>query len=849
MANLTPEQRGAIERELAKRFLSRWCAQTIKGWKHTKFHDALCDRVQGFLEEQTGHPYDVLVVVTPPQFGKAMHDYTPVLTADGWKYHGELRVGDIVYNHLGERVRVLAVQNGYVHPSVRVVLDTGEDFVCSREHEWVVEIDHDKGVRVPEIREAQDIMSGYQHRNPAIRVAAPLQNDDIELPIDPYILGLWIGDGTSANGNITSGAEDLAHLSAYGEQRKASSGYTTKIPGLSMAIRRNGLLNNKHIPEIYFRASERQRRELFAGLMDTDGFVRIDGGTCEYTSVKKRIAKDVLLLARTLGLKAQMNEGKAKLNGLYVSPKYRVLFTPNKGERVFNLARKQIRIDEKLKKDRRDKKYYFVTKVVNVGDQPVRCITVEGGIYLVGKGLVPTHNSTSITESVPAWHLVRNPFHRVIIASYGEDFAEKFGRENRRKLTEWGKYYGVGLARSPSGATEFNLANGRGSVISRGIMSGVTGRSAELIIIDDPVKNRQEADSEAYRERVWGEWMNSFKTRLQAGGKVVLIQTRWHESDLAGMMLENDPYTTEWRVPCEAEEDDVLGRNPGEGLCPEIGKGTDWLVAFKKSFIGDASEGGVRAWNALFQGRPTSAEGNLIRREWFRYFSSSRTEGVSVRRDGANVTCPVVKPPEEFDKEWQSWDCAFKDTDSSDFVCGLVFGRKGADYYVRHCVHARLDINGTMEAIRHVSSLYPKASLKLVEEKANGAAVIQMLRHELGGFYPVNPNEGKTGRVNAIIPMVMTGNVYLPHPSDATWVQEFLDECAAFPSGRHDDMVDAFSQGLSFYQFDTSTINRTEIPEGFHLYQVLKAKGYKDGLIKRSWREGRIQLMGAPWTK
>lgn len=833
-------------REMARRSFVWFNEMTNKGWKKTRFHEALCTRVQEFIEAETGNPYDVLVITTPPQFGKAMHDETAVFTTSGWKRHGDLKAGDFVYNELGFPVEVQYVHEPILAPSVRVVLDTGEDFICSKQHEWVVEIDHDKGIRTHEIREAQDLFDGYQHRNPAIRVTRALWNPVNELPIDPYVLGLWLGDGHSRSGVITSGSEDLAHLSNYGKQRKASSGFATTVDGLTKKIRENGLKNNKHIPEIYFHACEEDRRSLLAGLMDTDGYVSVTGGTCEYTSIKKRLAKDVLFLCRTLGYKAQMSEGIATLNGIAISPKYRVMFTPSKGERICRLGRKQARIDNKVKKDRKDKHYYFITKVVDVGAQPVRCITVDGGIYCVGRGMVQTHNSVSITETLPAWYLIRNPLHRVILASYGEDFAEKFGRANRLKLSEWGKYYGISLAKYPSGATEFELSNHKGSVISRGIMSGITGRSAELIIIDDPVKNRAEADSESYRERMWNEWMSSLKTRLQAGSKCICIMTRWHTDDLAGRLLDSDPYCQLWRVPCEAEEGDVLGREVGEGLCPEIGKGTDWLVAFKKSFIGDASEGGIRAWNALYQGRPTSQEGNLIRREWFKYHSGVVREPVTVKVGSisSSVSCAVT--PEKWDKEWQSWDCAFKDTDSSDFVCGLVFGRRGADYFLRDCVHARLDINGTMDAIKHISNKYPKATLKLMEEKANGAAVIQMLRHSIGGFVAVNPTESKTVRVNAIIPQVQSGNVYLPHPEDASWVQEFLDECAAFPSGRHDDMVDAFSQGLQFYMYDKSSVDKQEIPEGFHVYQMLKMQGWKDMKIRQAMRDGRIKVIGAP---
>lgn len=455
--------------------------------------------------------------------------------------------------------------------------------------------------------------------------------------------------------------------------------------------------------------------------------------------------------------------------------------------------------------------------------------------------------SRTVTETLPSWCLVRNPNWRIILASYGEDFAEKFGRANRNILESHGKEYGVSLAKTPSGATEFELSNHIGSVISRGMMSGITGRSAELIIIDDPIKNRQEADSETYRDRMWDEWLNSLKTRLQSGGKAILIQTRWSEQDLAGRMMDNDPYVSVWRVPCEAEDGDVLGRQVGEGLCPEIGKGTDWLRAFKESYIRDSNDGGLRAWNALYQGRPTSAEGNIVRRSWFRYYSTMGRTSVSLREGAETVTIPCIPLPSFFDKQWQSWDCTFKDGEKSDFVCGGVFGRRLADYFLLDMYHERTDIIGTMSAIGDMSKKWSKAQSKVIEEKANGSAIIAMMQHEIGGFISVNPTESKVARVNAVVPLIEGGNFYLPHPDEAKWVRGFLEEFASFPNGKNDDMVDMTSQGLKQFMFDSTDRSHEEIAPGTYVYQLLRAKGWKDNQIRKAVKDGRIKhLYGAP---
>ena len=196
----------------------------------------------------------------------------------------------------------------------------------------------------------------------------------------------------------------------------------------------------------------------------------------------------------------------------------------------------------------------------------------------------PQHGkSKTITETVPSWFLGHNPTKRVIEISYSEDFAEKFGRGNRRKIEEYGaSIFGISLAKSPNTATEFELDNHSGGMISRGITSGVTGNGCSLMIIDDPVKTQQEADSESSRGRLWDEWLSSYKSRLSAGAKIIIIMTRWHEDDLAGRVIGSEKNVQVLNLPLEAEEKgDPLGRNIGDALCPEIGKDNKWLQTLR----------------------------------------------------------------------------------------------------------------------------------------------------------------------------------------------------------------------------------------------------------------------------
>ena len=234
----------------------------------------------------------------------------------------------------------------------------------------------------------------------------------------------------------------------------------------------------------------------------------------------------------------------------------------------------------------------------------------------------PQHGKlTTITATFPAWYLMKNPDSKVIVTSYGDSLAQRFGKQNLDKVKEHGKIFGVSLDKKKANATEFRIAKHTGVMISAGYGSGLTGNPADLIIIDDPVKNRAEADSETDRNKKWADYIDSIESRISAGGKIILIMTRWHEDDLAGRLMEHyEDRTTVINLPCEAEDNDPLGRKIGEALCPEIGKGDAWLADFKASHM---TEEGMRSWNALYQGHPSAREGNMLKREWWQYYNRS----------------------------------------------------------------------------------------------------------------------------------------------------------------------------------------------------------------------------------
>ncbi len=198
------------------------------------------------------------------------------------------------------------------------------------------------------------------------------------------------------------------------------------------------------------------------------------------------------------------------------------------------------------------------------------------------------------------------------------------------------------------------------------------------------------------------------------------------------------------------------------------------------------------------QQRPSPVEGGLLKRHWWRFWQppNANLPPVMVRLPDGTQQAVVAEPVRFVDEQIQSWDCAFKSSETSDYVVGQVWGRKDSAFLLLYQIRDRMDFPATVKAVRATSQSWRGAMAKLIEDKANGSAVIQMLLRELPGIIPVTPEGGKVARAAGVSPLIEAGNVYLPHPLYMPWVNDFIEECAAFPNGAHDDQVDAMTQAL-----------------------------------------------------
>lgn len=376
----------------------------------------------GYLTIMTGHA----------GHGKALATDTPLATPSGWTTIGEIQPGEWVYDEKGRPQRVIAKGPVYHELAYRLTFSDGSEIIAHPNHEWLTRdvaaatseraasrrgdaptklrgSDQKHKRTFPAVRTTAEIASTLRtvdgRANHAIAIASPLAMPDAHLPIPPYVMGAWLGDGTSDSAQITSADPQILQEiqeSGWDVRETSVTKGNARLYGIGprgsarTLLREAGVWRNKHIPIVYLRASERQRRDLLAGLMDTDGSITVYG-RAEFCTTSPRLANDVHELVLGLGYKAVKIEDRARLNGQDIGPRWRVTWTPS--ESVFRLDRKAAR----CKNSTRDvNRYRYVVACDPIGEYPTQCIQVDGPshLYLAGRALIPTHNSTMLDQFI-----------------------------------------------------------------------------------------------------------------------------------------------------------------------------------------------------------------------------------------------------------------------------------------------------------------------------------------------------------------------------------------------------------------------------------------------------------------
>lgn len=352
--------------------------------------------IPGLLEKS-----ERVIVVAAEGVGKRATIDSVIPTPSGWTTLGEISIGDKVFDRFGNPVSVTYVSPIEPNPDAyRVTFSDGNFIDADAEHQWYTETLNEREKRkVGKVRATAEIrdtlISNRQTKalNHAIPTTKPLNLPEARLPIDPYTLGAWLGDGTTLGGSICSEDEQILEnirADGYVVRHRPSTPNMYGILGLQVQLKEHGLLGNKHIPAIYSRASYKQRLAIVQGLMDTDGTVG-KKGLCEFSVNLKVLAEGFLDLLLTLGIKAKMHEGASKLYGRVTGTRYRISFKTDIP--VFRLDRKLERLPKTLATPR--SLYRYITKVEKIKPTPMLCISVDGpdNTYLIGDAYIPTHNT------------------------------------------------------------------------------------------------------------------------------------------------------------------------------------------------------------------------------------------------------------------------------------------------------------------------------------------------------------------------------------------------------------------------------------------------------------------------
>lgn len=408
--------------------------------------------------------------------------------------------------------------------------------------------------------------------------------------------------------------------------------------------------------------------------------------------------------------------------------------------------------------------------------------------------------SLIISVFFPAWAWIHKPHLRFLYASYAQSLSTEHSQLTRMVIesdwyqARWGHIYR--LADDDNLKTRFSNTS-RGQRIATSVGASVTGFGGDFVICDDP-HNVQQAESDSVRQSAVDWWNRSMSTRLNnpnTGVRIVVMQ-RVHEDDVAGSVISKGIYT-HLNLPMEYEPTDYVSpigwRDPrtadGELLWPSrynAGK----IAAFKLDL-------GSYAYASQFQQRPTPAEGGMFKRHWWRYWQpqGANLPPISVKMpDGETRHVYADDMPGWWERSAHSWDMTFKETKSGSYVVGLVGATHGPNSYILDLYRDRVEFTGAVQAVRNMHAKHPNVGAKLIEDKANGPAVMDTLRKEIPGIIAVGVEGSKEARAASSTARVEAGNWYLPHPHIAPWVDDFINELAAFPQGTHDDQTDAFSQ-------------------------------------------------------
>lgn len=590
-----------------------------------------------------------MIVQMPPQHGKEISDNQIVATTKGLKKHGDLIVGDYVFGRDGTPVRVLWVSEKTRSEYV-VSFSDGAKIECHGNHEWTV---YNRFRQKEETIETKHMASSTIYNGDGKRGSrykyhvdsnVCVMFDSRNVDLDPYVLGAWLGDGDSSRGIIHIGNNDVEIIGNSTYKFKESKGTTTRkfySQELNLLLKNNGLIKNKHIPDMYKYNSVEVRKNVIAGLIDTDGYVYHRNGRITISNTNKRIIDDAAFILRSLGQSVVVCEFKPRVSSSGIVGKkivYQLCFNPTM---TFPTKVKR----KKITKLSINKKRAIVSIERKEGLGYGNCIQVEGGIYLVGDTFIPTHNSEGSSRKLPAFMLGLDPDKKICIGSYAATIARDFNRDVQR-IIDTPRYRELFPETYLNGSNVVTMANtylrnsdviemvgrkGSLRVVGRG--GSLTSKTVDVSILDDVYKDYAEGNSPIVRNAAWKWYTTVVRTRLHNDSQELIVFTRWHDDDLIGRIeksgetvidikswddVKNIPAGAWVRINFEGlktgEPTEIDPREPGAAL---------WDRRHSRAKLEGQRALDPVQFQCLYQGNPGNAEGKLYRNPFRTYVDKS----------------------------------------------------------------------------------------------------------------------------------------------------------------------------------------------------------------------------------
>nr|DAE75244.1 MAG TPA: Terminase [Caudoviricetes sp.] len=600
------------------------------------------------LEDLFNHKIEFLGVSQPPRTGKALSDDTPILTRNGWKNHGDLQVGDEVISPKGQFVKVLAV-SPKCQLDVRCYFTDGTYIDCHENHEWPIYNRHKNRFDVIETKQMiPDYQTGVENtRKHRYHYQALFKNfvdgEYKKLPVPPYTLGAWLGDGSNQDGLLYESKQDRCII-----ERVISDGYSIKwhdvhkttgvehfrFDGLRFDLQKVGMCYSyhrcvKHIPEEYFTASISQRMELLAGLLDTDGSLRAKEHRYDFSTTESRLKDDFITLVSTFGWRCSVSEHEPCLSSGGIQGRkvvYVISFNPTCPIPCV-VPRKQLK---EFSKPRRVAFCGFERIEPKQGN----CIQVEGGVYCAGKRLIPTHNSTLCIFFI-TWLMGNRPDVASVMSGHSDKLTNGFYGEVLSIITDpvtynWGKIFpDVQLVdkSAKDESVDLNRKKRFPTLTCRSIGGTLTGAveigEGGVLYSDDLIEDLEESLNVERLNNKYDAYLNQLKDRKKQGALELMVGTRWNVLDPLGRIqsqyADNPKYR--FRVIPAVDENGHSNFNYDYGVGFD-----DAYYADMKASIDDAT------WWAKYMGKPYVREGLLFPADELRYFNGVLPDGEPDRK-------------------------------------------------------------------------------------------------------------------------------------------------------------------------------------------------------------------------